>query len=110
MCIMEKTVVLTTLVAKETDALDYTTYVFEVDKEDPFYTTSKYVMCVRYPNWQTSTITLGSIGYLEFIEVIAGKDKYWNGNEFVAYNYSTWQFINFIKKPTITSPDKIIVD
>lgn len=104
---MERFVVEATLRASQTDALDYTTYVFEVDAQDPFYQHSKFVMPTRYPNWETRKIEIGETGYLHFIEVIAGEDKYWNGATFTPYNCSNWQFMNFIEKPKEIS-NKII--
>ena len=91
---MESQTIYCKLIAKETDLEQYTTYVFEVlDGMD-----SKYCMCVRYPNWEEKIVNIGDIGYLHFKEVIAGKDKYWNGSDFIPYNYSNWQFMKFIPK------------
>lgn len=89
--------VLAKLVAKETDSLNYTTYVFEC-LEDYMIEKTKYIMCVRYPNWDARVIELEDVGYLEFREVLAGVDKWFDGNKMVYYNYDDIQFIKFIPK------------
>lgn len=89
--------VLAQLVASNTDSFGYITYVFkrldELDKE------SQYVMCVRYPNWNHRRINLGEKGFLSFLEVRAGKDKWFNGKDMVPYNYNAIQFLKFINVP-----------
>lgn len=82
-----------------TDLADYVTYVFEIlDKE--FLRYSKYIMCTKFPNWETKLIAIGDIGYLHFEEIEAGKDRWWDGNKFVSYRYDMTQFINFVPEPT----------
>lgn len=90
--------VLTCLVAKEIDTLGYVTYVFEcLDKE--VIENTKYIMCTRYPNWEHRSINIGEIGYLNFVEIRAGIDKWFNGKDMIPYNYSGIQFIKFVQKP-----------
>lgn len=90
--------VLAKLVAKERDNMDYTTYVFEcLDKE--IIKQTKYIMCVRYPNWNCREIKLGEIGYLRFNEIIAGVDTWFDGEKQVPYKYNDVQFLKFIEKP-----------
>lgn len=89
--------VLAQLVAYESDELGYITYVFkrleEIDKD------YKYIMCVRYPNWNHKKINLGDIGFLSFIEITAGEDKWFNGKDMIPYKYNTIQFLKFINIP-----------
>ena len=88
---------------------DYTTYVFEIqDERDISLTESYYVMCVKYPNWDQDEIKIGDIGYLHFKEVIAGVDKWFDGNSFHYYNYSNWQFMKFIPIQTPIKKDILL--
>lgn len=85
------------LVAKETDTSGYTTYVFEItDSDDSKRVSSKYVMCVRFPNWEHAKISLGEDGYLAYQEIRAGEDKWFNGTEYIPYRYNMVQFLKFI--------------
>lgn len=89
------------------DTLGYTTYVFEcLDTEVIKYT--KYIMCTRYPNWDHRQIELGEIGYLSFVEIRAGIDKWFNGKDMIPYNYNNIQFIKFIEKPKDFNCNKFI--
>lgn len=86
------------LVAKEEDTLGYVTYVFEcLDTE--IIELSKYIMCTRYPNWSHRSIKIGEVGYLNFVEIRAGIDKWFDGKNMIPYNYNGIQFIKFIQKP-----------
>lgn len=86
------------LVAKETDGMDYTTYVFECLEEE-IRKETKYIMCTRFPNWDHRNLDLGEVGYLNFEEIQAGSDKWFNGIDFIPYKYSGIHFIKFISKP-----------
>lgn len=92
--------VLACLVAKESDTAGYTTYVFEC-LEDFMFQYSKYIMCTRFPNWDHRNIDLGEVGYLNFMEIRAGIDKWYDGSKMVPYNYNNVQFLKFIEKPRI---------
>lgn len=91
-------IILAKLLVKEIDTLGYVTYVFEcLDKEVRKET--KYMMCTRFKNWDHRCIDIGEIGYLNFIEIKAGIDKWFDGKELIPYNYNNVQFIKFIEKP-----------
>lgn len=90
--------ILAKLVASESDGLGYTTYVFEC-LEESMSKYTKYCMCVRFPNWDHRELDLGEIGYLDFNEVRAGIDKWWDGEKMIPYRYSGIHFQKFIKKP-----------
>lgn len=91
-------VALTKLVAKLDDNLGYTTFVFKcLDKE--IKKQSPYIMCTRFPNWVTRDVQLGEIGYLNFVEIQAGIDKWFDGQQMIPYNYDMIQFIQFVPKP-----------
>ena len=96
--------VLAKLLASEEDALGYTTYVFECLDEDVIKET-RYIMCTRYPNWDHRKIEIGEVGFLNFFEVKAGIDKWFDGNKFIPYRYSNIQFMKFIEKP-VKKPHK----
>ena len=99
--------VLARLVAKEEDGLGYVTYVFEcLDKE--VIKDTRYIMCTRYPKWEHRKIDLDEVGYLNFVEIRAGIDKWFNGKDMIPYNYNNIQFIKFIKKPRIQNHEYIM--
>ena len=59
----------------------------------------KYVMCVRFPNWEQNIIEIGDEGFLHYKEIIPGVNKWFDGKEFVDYNsFEGFQFIKFVKK------------
>ena len=96
--------ILAQLVASTTDSLGYITYVFK-SLEDDVAALSKYIMCIRYPNWEHRMIKLGEIGYLTFVEVHEGMDKWFNGNKMIPYKYTTIQFLKFIEKQDVDYED-----
>lgn len=90
--------VLAKLVAKENDTAGYITYVFEcLDKE--IIKDTKYILCTRWPNWEHRKIDIDEVGYLNFVEIRAGIDKWFDGKNMIPYNYNNIQFIKFVKKP-----------
>ena len=89
--------VLAELLACEEKALGYITYVFECLDEDVRKET-RYIMCVRYPNWEHRKIEIGEVGFLNVERIKAGIDKWFDGNNMVPYKYDTIQFIKFIKR------------
>lgn len=93
--------VLAKLVAKENDTCGYITYVFVIlDRSERKRLNSKYIMCVRYPNWEHRDIKVGEIGYLNYKVIIAGVDQWFDGKDLRYYKYSTIQFVKFISKST----------
>lgn len=92
--------VLCKLVVKQEDSLGYINYVFQLlEDEEIKRLDTKYILTTRYPNWDHYDININEIGYLTFVEIRAGIDKWFNGKEMVPYNYNNIQFIKFIKKP-----------
>lgn len=88
--------ILAKLLASNTDIDNYVTYVFQ-DLES-----KEYLMCTRFPNWDHRTLYIGEIGFLEYAEIRAGIDKWYDGRNMIPYNYSNIQFIKFIGKPKHT--------
>lgn len=86
------------LVAQDRDSMGYITYVFKC-LEDNMIKKTPYIMCTRWPNWNTRDLKIGEVGYLEFVEIRAGVDKWFDGKSFIPYNYNNIQFIKFILKP-----------
>lgn len=108
---MEKTTVRSKLVAFQDDGLGYITYVFKLlDEFDQNRLRELEVMCVRFPNWDHNDITIGEEGYLLFVEVIAGVDKYFKNNEFIPYNYHNVQFLKFVRMPKCEIEEEIVLD
>ncbi len=89
--------VLAQLVASDSDSLGYITYVFK--RLDVLSEETQYIMCVRYPNWNHRRIGLGEKGFLSFLEIKAGEDKWFNGKDMIPYNYNAIQFLKFINMP-----------
>lgn len=80
------------LVAKQTDCMGYTTFVF-VNLDN-----GEYIMCVMFPNWEQSYINLDDEGFVTTRYVEAGIDNWYNGKEFVPYKYTNIIFLKFVKK------------
>lgn len=95
------------LLAKEHDLLGYTNYVFQNLDEAPFG--KKYILTTRWPNWDHRNLEIGEIGYLTYNEVQAGVDKWWDGSNFVPYNYSNIIFIKFIKNKNTDNSKEIML-
>lgn len=95
------------LVAKEPDFQGYITYVFE-NLEEEVIKETRYIMCTRWPNWEHRDIDLEEIGYLNFAEIRAGVDKWFDGNEMIPYKYNGIQFIKFIAKQDVNNNEYIM--
>lgn len=104
---MEQITIHAKLVAEQTDVMGYTNYVFEdIESKDNDF---KYVMCVRFPNWEQGPINLNDIGYLNIRYVEEGVDKWFDGTNFIPYKYTNIIFIKFIKeKPKVDIKEIII--
>ena len=100
--------ILARLVAKEVDTLGYVTYVFECLDEEILKDT-KYVMCTRYPNWNHRMIDIDEVGYLNFFEIRAGVDKWFDGEKMIPYNYSGIKFDKFVSKHKYKDKNKYIM-
>ena len=86
----------------------FSIYVFkcldkEVAKESP------YVMCTRFPNWNHRELEIGEIGYLEFVEIKAGDDTWFDGATRIPYRYNMIQFIRFIEQQDEETVERYIV-
>lgn len=82
------------LVTSYKDGMGYINYVFEdLEFKDYDY---KYIMCVRFPNWDQSNFNIGDIGYVTVRYVREGIDKWYDGNEFITYKYTNIIFLKFI--------------
>ena len=98
------------LVAQETDSEKYVTYVFELlDPDEIAKLETKYMMCVRWPNWEHRDLKLGEVGYLSYYIIQAGVDRWYNGAEFIPYKYSNIQFNKFIVTQSQINSNEIIL-
>lgn len=52
----------------------YCIYVFENLESD--YWDNKYIMCVRYPNWEGNTPNINDEGFLQYTYIYAGNSYY----------------------------------
>ena len=97
-------------VAECTDGMGYTNYVFEdLEYQDNDY---KYVMCVRFPNWNQATFKLDDEGYVTVRYVREGIDKWYDKDtkEFQVYNNDNIIFLKFIPEKPEVKPTEIILD
>lgn len=84
----------------------YITYVFENLEECDIL--HKYLMCVRFPNWECGPIDVGDKGFIKYREVTAGVDKWYDksADVFRPYKFTDIHFIDFTpdkqKQDTIT--------
>lgn len=86
------------LLAGREEMGDYTKYVFQnID-------TGEYILCTKFPNWDSPPIKLGAVGYLKYKEIIAGKETWYDpvNNIFVPYRFDSDQFIDFVEKQVVT--------
>lgn len=72
----------------------YIKYVFKNKK------TNEYILCTRFPNWETPPVKLFTTGYLQYKEIIAGKETWYDkvNNIFIPYCYDANQFIDFVEE------------
>jgi len=98
------------LVAKRTDLMGYITYVFE--NLEPLDSSLKYIMCVRFPNWNEGYIKCEDIGFVTVRYVQAGEDTWFNGTEYMPYRKTDIHFLKFVEEPkpledvVLAGPDK----
>mgnify|MGYP003319285134 CR=1 FL=1 len=94
---MEELTLKVKLLAFSRDIDQYTTYVFEnLESTSP---DDKYLMCVKFPNWNQSEIALHDIGYLNVRYVREGISKWYDGEKMNTYKYTNVIFLKFIKEP-----------
>ena len=84
------------VLALEHDILDYHTIVVENLDDASFG--QHYIMCTIWPNWQSRIPEIGESGFLLYKVVQAGVDTWFDGNNFIPYNYTNVVFIKFIKE------------
>lgn len=96
------------LVASQADGMGYTNYVFE-DLEFKNYD-YKYIMCVRFPNWNQSAFNLNEEGFITIRYVKEGVDKWFDGTNFNTYKYTNIIFMKFIPIKEQITPSEIILD
>ena len=54
-------------------------------------------------------IDIDEVGYLNFFEIRAGVDKWFDGEKMIPYNYSGIQFDKFVSKPKEKDKNKYIM-
>lgn len=105
---MEQVTIHAKLVAEHFDGMGYTNYVFEdLEAKEPDF---KYVMCVRFPNWEQNPINLEDIGYLNIRYVKGGVDKWFDGKDLIPYKYTNVIFLKFIEEKPKVDLDEIIIN
>ena len=94
---MEEITLHVKLVAKTIDLGDYITYVFENINYKDYE--SQYIMCVQFPNWNQSAITIGDVGYVNVRYVKEGISQWYDGEKMNVYRYTNIVFLKFVKEP-----------
>jgi len=81
----------------------YIIYVFQDLDAEKIY--EKYIMCTKFPNWETPLIKIGEVGYLRLKEIEAGKSTWYDVAKDCnqLYRYDMIQFIDFIKEQEMKS-------
>lgn len=97
------------LVAYVNEGMGYTTYVFENLEFNNDYD-FQYIMCVCFPNWEGILPKNGDEGYVSLRYIQAGIDKWFNGKEFIPYNYTNVQFLKFIPIQTEQTKQALTLD
>ena len=92
------------LVAKQIDCFNYTTFVFQNLES------KEYVMCVMFPNWEQSYISIDEKGFVTVKYVEAGIDKWYDGKDFVPYKYTNIIFLKFVKEEKEINLEDITLD
>lgn len=105
---MEQITIHAKLVAEQIDGMGYTNYVFEDlnPKDEDF----RYIMCVRFPNWEQKSIEIDEIGYLNIRYVEGGKDTWFDGENLIPYKYTNVIFLKFIEEKPKVDISEIILD
>ena len=104
---MIETTIHAKFIAESIDFMGYTSYVFENLESTNW--DNKYIMCVRFPNWNQAFFSIGDIGYLNVRYVEQGVDKWFDGKDFIPYNYDNVIFYVFKhEQPVVT--EEIILD
>ena len=70
---------------------------------------TQYIACIEFPNWIKDTFNPGDNGYLTVKYVEQGVDKWFDGNDFILYNYVNVIFHVFKHEQPIVT-EEIILD
>ena len=103
---MEEITIRARLTAIDSDICGYTTYVFE-NLEAKDYN-SKYVMCVKFPNWNQSKIDIDDVGFLHIRYVKEGISQWYDGEQMHVYKYTNIIFLKFVKEQNQVNGDFIV--
>ena len=93
---MEEVTLHVKLKAKYIDIGDYITYVFENLR--PHYWEYNFIMCVQFPNWNQSEISVGDVGYVSVRYVEEGVTQWYDGEKMNVYKHTNVVFLKFVKE------------
>lgn len=96
------------LICQENDIGGYIIYVFKNLDNVRREFGRDYVMVTRWPNWIHRQLEIDEVGYLDYKEVIAGIDTWYDGTKQVPYNYSNNVFIRFINEKSNLNKDIVL--
>lgn len=96
------------LLTYDSDPAGYICYVFEnLDWND---LDNRYIMCVRYPNWEQAPININDEGFVKVRYVTEGVDTWYDGKQLVYYKYTDIAFIKFIPNREKIDLKTIVID
>ena len=88
------------------DSCGYIYYVFEnLDYRDH---EKKYIMCLRFPNWDHPDINIGDRGYVNVKYTEEGVSKWYDGEKLNVYKNTYVVFLKFIKEPEKVNMDFLV--
>lgn len=96
------------LITEQDEIGGYKVYVFENLDYTDWY--DKYIMCVRYPNWDAPDIKIDEEGYLSFTEIIPG-NQYFNvkTRQTDVFLYSHIRFNKFVRLKEKVKLDNVVL-
>ena len=69
-----------------------------VENLDATSDSNRYIMCTRCPNWNGKDPEIGQTGFMSYVSVVAGRDKWYNptDKQHYHYRYTADYFLDFV--------------
>lgn len=95
------------LLTYKEDIGGYIVYVFE--NLDYKLNSERYLMCTRFPNWDSPQLNIGDIGFVKYKLVEGGSDTWYDfyTRQNVPYKYTGIHFLDFIREKGDTKEIKV---
>lgn len=94
--------ILCKLMAKSEDAFGYTRYVFKN------LVTGSFEMITRLPNWDLPYIEIGDVGFVNYMEAVAGEDTWYDADndKFVKYRADGSYMVSWVRSGKIAKKEE----